>query len=161
MRIVHDFIGKMKMQGAGMSVSDLSLMFQYIACKINTIPYGVKNINTYSESKIQALRQGSELITFISPADWMMFQAPKGIDFRSIQNTLGTAIKNIVDKLEVLDEFRANEMMKVINKQYDNVCLENSNKLKINSVVLLKNITNETNREPLKLARIEEIKESR
>ena len=67
MRMVHDFIGKMKMQGAGMSVSDLSLMFQYIACKINTIPYGVKNINTYSESKIQDLRQGSELITFISP----------------------------------------------------------------------------------------------
>ena len=28
MRIVHDFIGKMKMQGAGMSVTDLSLMFQ-------------------------------------------------------------------------------------------------------------------------------------
>ena len=48
MSIVHDFIGKMKMQGAGMSVSDLSLMFKYVACKINTIPYGVKNINSYS-----------------------------------------------------------------------------------------------------------------
>ena len=69
MRIVHDFIGKMKMQGAGMSVSDLSLMFQYVACKINTMPYSIKNINTYSDSKIQKLRQGSELITFISPAD--------------------------------------------------------------------------------------------
>ena len=44
MRIVHDLIGIMKMQGAGMSVSDLSLMFQYVACEINTIPYGVKNI---------------------------------------------------------------------------------------------------------------------
>ena len=51
--------------------------------------------------------------------------------------------------------------MKVINKQYDNVCLESSNKLKINSVVLIRNITNETKREPLKLARIEEIKKSR
>ena len=35
MRIVHDFIGKMKMQGAGMSVTDLSLMFQYVASQIN------------------------------------------------------------------------------------------------------------------------------
>ena len=151
----------MKMQCAGMSVSDLSLMFKYVACKINAIPYAVKNINTYSDSKIQELRQGSELITFISPADWMMFQAPKEIDFRSLQNTLGTAIKNTVDKLEVLDEFRTNEMMNVINKQYDNVCLEASNKLKINSVVLLKNIANEAKREPLRLARIEEIKKSR
>ena len=38
MRIVHDFIGKMKMQGAGMSVSELALMFQYVAFRINTIP---------------------------------------------------------------------------------------------------------------------------
>ena len=88
----------------------------------------------------------------------MMFQAPKGIDFRSVQNNLGIAVKNKVDKLEVLDEFRANEMMNVINKQYDNVCLEASNKLKINSVVLLKNIANEAKREPLRLARIAEIK---
>ena len=73
----------------------------------------------------------------------------------------GTAIKNTVDKLETLDEFRANEMMKVIYKQYDNVCLESLNKLKVNSVVLLRNITNDIKREPLKLARIEEIKKSR
>ena len=161
MRIVLDFIGKMKMQGAGMSVSDLSLMFQYVACKINTIPYCVKNIHSYSDTKIQELRHGPELITFIGPADWMMFQAPKGIDFRSIQNNLGIAVKDTIDKLEVLDEFRANEMMNVINKQYDNVCLEASNKLKINSVVLLKDIANEAKREPLRLARIEEIKKSR
>ena len=104
MRMVHDFIGKVNMQGTGMSVSDLSLMFQYVACKINTVPYGIKKINTYSESKIQDPRQESELITFIiSPADWMMFQAPKGIDFRSIQNTRGTAIKSTVEKLEALD----------------------------------------------------------
>ena len=95
MRMVHDFIGKPNMQSTGMSVSDLSLMFQYVACKINTVPYGIKNINTYSESKIQNLREGSELITFISPGDGMMFQAPKGIDFRSIQSTRGTAIKTL------------------------------------------------------------------
>ena len=41
------------------------------------------------------------------------------------------------------------------------MCLESSNKLKINSVVLIRNIANETKREPLKIARIEEIKESR
>ena len=51
--------------------------------------------------------------------------------------------------------------MRVINKQYDNVGLESSNKLKVNSVVLLRNITNEAKREPLKLARIKEIKEFR
>ena len=52
-------------------------------------------------------------------------------------------------------------MMNVIDTLYDNVCLEASNKLKINSVVLLKNIANEAKREQLSLARIEEIKKSR
>ena len=47
-------------------------------------------------------------------------------------------------------------MMNVINKQY-----EASNKLKLNSVVLFKNIANEAKKEPLRLARIEEIKKSR
>ena len=61
MRMVHDFIGKLDMQGTGLSVSELSLMFQYVACTINTIPYGVKNINTYSEEMIQNLREGAEL----------------------------------------------------------------------------------------------------
>ena len=86
-----------------MSVSEISLMFQYIACRINTIPYGVKNINTYSETKIQGLRDDSELITFISPADWMMFQAPTGIDFKSIQGTRGSAVKSIMEKLDALE----------------------------------------------------------
>ena len=53
MRMVHDFIGKLNMQGTGMSVSDLSLMFQYVACKINTIPYGIKNINTVSATQLR------------------------------------------------------------------------------------------------------------
>ena len=159
--MIHDLMGKLNMQGTGMSVSDISLMFQYVACRINTIPYGVKNINTYSERKIQELRDGSELITFISPADWMMFQTPKGIDFKSIQSTRGTAIKSTIEKLETLEEFRTDEMMKVLNKQYDNVCLESSNRIRLNSVVLVRNIANETKREPLKIARIEEIKESR
>ena len=74
----------MKMQGAGMSITDLSLMYQYVAFQINAVPYGVRNINSYSDTKIQNLRQGQELITFIRPADWMMFQALKGINLRSV-----------------------------------------------------------------------------
>ena len=130
MSMVHDFMGKLNMQVTGMSVSDISLMFQYIACRINTIPYGVKNINTYSERKIQGLRDDSELINFISPADWMMFQTPKGIDFTSIQGTRGSAIRSTMDKLETLEEFKIDEIMKVLNKQYDNVNLESSNCIK-------------------------------
>ena len=66
-----------------------------------------------------------------------------------------------MDKLETLEEFRNDEIMKVLNKQYDNVNLESSNCIKLNSVVLVRNIANETKREPLKIARIDEIKESR
>ena len=51
--------------------------------------------------------------------------------------------------------------MNVINKQYDNVCLKSSNTVRINSVVLLRNISYESKREPLKLARVSKIKESR
>ena len=91
----------------------------------------------------------------------MMFQTPKGIDFRSIQGTRGTAIRSTIDKLETLEEFRNDEIMKVLNKQYDNVNLESSNSIKLNLVVLVRNIANEAKREPLKMARIDEIKESR
>ena len=87
MRMIHDFLGKLDMQGTGLAVSEMMLMFQYVACRINTIPYGIKNIHTYSEEKIQNLREGNELIMFICPADWMLFQAPKSIDFTSIENT--------------------------------------------------------------------------
>ena len=46
-------------------------------------------------------------------------------------------------------------------EQYAHVNLEASNKLKVNSIVLLRNINNETKREPLRLARVDEIHESR
>ena len=144
-----------------MSVTDLSLMFQYVTFQINSVPYGIRNINSYSDTKIQNLTQGTELISFIRPADWMMFTAPKGIDFRCVQNNLGITVKDTMDKLNVLDEFRTNELMNVINKQYDNVCLEASNKLRVNSVVLLKYISYEAKREPFRLARVDEIKKSR
>ena len=60
-----------------------------------------------------------------------------------------------------MEEFRTEELMKVLNKQYSNVCLESSNRVKLNSVVLVRNIANETKREPLKIARIEKNHESR
>ena len=66
-----------------------------------------------------------------------------------------------MDKLDTLEEFRSDEMMKVLNKQYDNVSLESSNCIKLNSVILIRNIANEAKRELLKIARIEAIKESR
>ena len=80
------------------------------------------------------------MITFISPADWMMFQAPKGLDFTSIKNTRGQAIKSTIEKLETMEEFRTEELMKVLNKQYSNVCLESSNRVKLNSVVLVRRL---------------------
>ena len=161
MRMIHDFLGKLDMQGTGLAVSEMMLMFQYVACRINTIPYGIKNIHTYSEEKIQSLRQGNELIMFICPADWMLFQAPKSLDFTSIESTRGQAIKSTIDKIDTMEEFRKEEFMKLLNNQYSNVCLENPKRVKKNSIVLVRNIANEPKREPLKLARVEEIHDSR
>jgi len=161
MRSVHDYIVKLKMQGAGMSITNMSLMFQYMAFQLNTIPYGIRNINSFSETKMQELRQAPELLSFIRPADWLLFTAPKGVDFRSIQNNLESPVKTAMDKLNALQNIRNNELLDVINEQYCNVNLETSNKLKVNSVVLLKNIANEPKCEPLKLARVNEIKKSR
>ena len=48
MKTIHDYVGKLKMQGSGMTVTDMSLMLQYVAFQINSIPYGVRNINSYS-----------------------------------------------------------------------------------------------------------------
>ena len=90
-----------------------------------------------------------------------MFQAPKSLDFTSIENTRGQAIKSTIDKLETMEEFRKEEFMKVLNKQYSNVSLENPKLVKLNSVVLVRNIANEPKREPLIHARIEKIHDSR
>ena len=48
-----------------------------------------------------------------------------------------------------------------MNKQYANVGLQSPTRVKENSIVLVRNIGNEPKREPLKLARIEKIHESR
>ena len=97
MRFIHDCLGKLDMQGAGITVAELMLMFQYIACKINRIPFGIRNINTYSDEKIQNLRQSTELITFICPADWTMFQVPNGLDFTSLKNNRGEVIMSTLE----------------------------------------------------------------
>ena len=110
---------------------------------------------------MQDLRQAPELLSFIRPADWLLFTSPKGINFRSLQNSLGSSVKTTVDKLNILRDVRTNELMQIFNEQYSNVSLESSNKLEVNSVVLLKNIANEAKREPLRLARVNEIKKSR
>ena len=137
MRMVHDFMGKLDMQGTGLSVAEIILMFRYVACRINNIPYGIKNIHTYSEEKIENLRQGDELIMFICPADWMLFQAPNGLDFRSIERTRGKTIRSTMDKLDALEEFRKEEFFELLNKQYANMQLQEPKELRKNSIVLI------------------------
>ena len=60
-----------------------------------------------------------------------------------------------------MKEFRKDEYLELLNKQYPNMNLNSPKKVKINSVVLVRNIANEPKREPLKLARIVKIHDSR
>ena len=161
MRFIHDCLGKLDMQGAGISVTELTLMFQYIACKLNKIPFGIRNINTYSEEKIQTLRDSSELIMFICPADWTMFQVPNGLEFTSLKNNRGEAVKSTIEKLEIMKEFREKELLSILNKQYSGMHLKEPRKVEKNSVVLLRNIANESKREPMRFARVLKINESK
>ena len=57
--------------------------------------------------------------------------------------------------------FRKGEFLELLNKQYPNMSLSNPKKVKVNSVVLVRNIANEPKREPLKLARIVKVHDSR
>ena len=149
------------MQAAGVTVTELTLMFQYIACKLNKIPFGIRNINTYSEEKIERIRDSSELVMFICPADWTMFQVPSGIEFTSLKNNRGEAVKSTIEKLEVMKEFREGELLSLLNKQYSGMQLTEPRKVKKNSVVLIRNIANESKREPMKFARVLKINDSR
>merc|ERR1712198_796982 len=115
------------------------LMFQYISCKLNKIPFGIRKINTYSDEKIQNLRESSELIMFICPADWTMFQVPNGLEFTSLKNNRGEAVKSTIGKLEVMKEFREGELLSLLNKQYSGMQLTEPRKVKKNSVVLIRN----------------------
>ena len=60
-----------------------------------------------------------------------------------------------------MKEFRKGEYLELLNKQYPNMNLNSPKKVKINLVVLVRNIANEPKREPLKLARIVKIHDSR
>merc|ERR1712198_739212 len=122
---------------------------------------GIRNINTYSEGRIEEIRNSSELVMFICPADWMMFQVPGGMEFSSLKNNRGEAIKRIIEKLEIMKEFRENELLNILNKQYSGMNFKEPEKVEMNSVVLLRNIANESKREPMKLARVLQINESK
>ena len=98
---------------------------------------------------------------FICPADWTMFQVPGGIEFSSLKNNRGEAIKSTIEKLEIMKEFREHELLSILNKQYSGMNFKEPRKVEKNSVVLLRNIANESKREPMKLARVLQINESK
>ena len=60
-----------------------------------------------------------------------------------------------------MKEFRENELLIILNKQYSGMNFKEPEKVEINSVVLLRNIANESKREPMKLARVLQINESK
>ena len=66
-----------------------------------------------------------------------------------------------MDKIDALEEFRKEEFLELLNKQYANVHLQEPKEVRETSIVLIRNIGNEPKREPLKLARIEKIHDSR
>ena len=60
-----------------------------------------------------------------------------------------------------MKEFRENELLNMLNKQYSGMNFKEPERVEINSVVLLRNIANESKREPMKLARVLQITESK
>ena len=60
-----------------------------------------------------------------------------------------------------MKEFRKGEFLNLLNKQYSGMQLTEPRKVKENSVVLIRNIANESKREPMKFARIVKINDSR
>ena len=66
-----------------------------------------------------------------------------------------------MDKLDALEEFRKEEFLELLNKQYANVHLQEPKEVRENSIVLIRNIGNEPKREPLKFARVKKIHDSR
>ena len=66
-----------------------------------------------------------------------------------------------MDKLDALEEFRKEEFLELLNKQYANVQLREPKEVRENSIVLIRNIGNEPKREPLKIAWVEKIHPSR
>ena len=67
-----------------------------------------------------------------------MFQVPNGLDFTSLKNNRGEAIMSTIEKLEIMKEFREGEFLELLNKQYPDMQLNESKKVKLNSVVLIR-----------------------
>ena len=53
MRNINGWIRKLNMTGSGMNATDMSLVFQYVVFKLNSVPYGLRNIHTYSQAQLQ------------------------------------------------------------------------------------------------------------
>ena len=66
-----------------------------------------------------------------------------------------------MDKLDTMKEFRKDEIFELLNNQYPNMEFQTPKEVKVNSIVLIRNIGNENKREPLKFARVESIHKSR
>ena len=60
-----------------------------------------------------------------------------------------------------MKEFRERELLSILNKQYSGMHLKEPRKVEKNSVVLLRNIANESKREPMRFARVLKINESK
>ena len=60
-----------------------------------------------------------------------------------------------------MKEFREGELLNILNKQYSGMHLKEPRKVEKNSVVLLRNIANESKREPMKFARVLKVNESK
>merc|ERR1712198_52026 len=55
------------------------------------------------------------------------------------KNNRGEAIKSIIEKLEIMKEFRENELLTILNKQYSGMNFKEPKKVELNSVVLICN----------------------
>ena len=73
---------------------------------------------------------------FICPADWTMFQVPNGLEFTSLKNNRGEAVKSTIEKLEIMKEFREKELLSILNKQYSGMHLKEPRKVEKNSFFL-------------------------
>ena len=60
-----------------------------------------------------------------------------------------------------MKEFREKEQLSILNKQYSGMHLKEPRKVEKNSIVLLRNIANESKREPMKFARVLKVNESK
>ena len=56
------------------------------------------------------------------------------MEFSSLKNNRGEASKSIIEKLEIMKEFRENELLNILNKQYSGMNFKEPEKVEMNSV---------------------------